>query len=92
MDTLLLFLFVGSVYSLIVIFSKKSLIKWCRALFTARTEVTEAAGILAATFWPIGWPMILIIGAFQVANRVVRELYRCVMVIVNHIQQQVGKA
>jgi hypothetical protein len=92
MDALLLFFFLGAIYGLIVIFSKQSLIKWCRTLITAQREVIEAAGTLAAAFWPIGWPLVLIVAWVQATTKLCLELWRCTMVIVAHIKQQVGKA
>ncbi|MDX9668703.1 hypothetical protein [Pseudomonas sp. P8_250] len=77
MEALLLTLFVVAVYGLIGYMSTNLFREWCSLLFDRNYEVAKAAGTVAATLWPIGWPAIILVGLFHAWLITYRELTNC---------------
>lgn len=90
----LVVLFFAAVYALIGYASKGLFQDWCGVLFNYNYPLGDAAGIIAATFWPLGWPAIIIIGFINFALIVLqsvrngfRQIRRSFAVIVNHYRE-----
>lgn len=83
MEVVLLLLFIVGVYSFIGYVSMSSFHSWCDLLFDQNREVARAAGTIAAVFWPIGWPAIVVVGLYHAGLMIVAECWNALKVVIN---------
>jgi hypothetical protein len=82
LEVLLLSLFVVAVYGLIGYLSTNLFREWCSLLFDRDYEIAKAAGTVAATLWPIGWPAIVLVGVYHAWLMIYREVISCLTKII----------
>jgi hypothetical protein len=68
MEGVLLLLFVVALYSLIGFMSTKPFQTWCWFFIKTDHEFTNALGMILAVFWPLGWPLIVVVGLYYAGH------------------------
>ena len=86
MDYVLLVLFMAGLYSVIGYVSSGIFQDWCWHLFDHNWEFAKAAGTVAATVWPIGWPAIIVVGLYHAAAILCKYLVKGLCKIRNSFQ------
>lgn len=94
MEVVLIVLFFAAVYAIIGYASKGLFQDWCYILFSRNWELGRAAGTIAATLWPLGWPAIIIIGFINLSLIILqslstgfKQIRRSFSVIANHYRE-----
>lgn len=81
MEAVLLLGFTVSLYSIIGMLSRKAFRAWCWHVFSPDRELADAIAILLAVFWPIGWPLIVVVGLYAAGHIFARWLVKNLLVI-----------
>lgn len=94
MEVVLAVLFFVAVYALIGYASKRLFQDYCSILFNYNWELGKAAGTIAATLWPLGWPAIIVIGLINLSIMIFKgvcdgfkQIRRCFRIIAKHYSE-----
>ena len=81
MEAVLLLGFTVSLYALIGHLSIKAFRTWCWYVFSPDRELSQALALILAVFWPIGWPLIVVVGLYAAGHIFARWLTKSLLML-----------
>lgn len=91
MEGVLLLLFIVSVYSIIGYVSTGTFQTWCGYFIKSDHDFTQALGMLLAAFWPLGWPVIIVVGLYYAGYMICELILKKLEVVWNSFVIVVGR-
>lgn len=86
MSSMFLGLFMLALYTLIGVVSKQLFQQWAKLVFNPK-PVANAAGTLLAVVWPLGWPLIIVVGLIHTVLIIEEAVIDSFRVLINHYRQ-----